>query len=469
MNTSTMTPVAPVSSHSIPIADPIKRDPSVIVLTEVVSRSRLSAYQIRVLLLCALAVVLDGFDVQSMGFVAPAIKQEWHVTPAVFGPIFSASLLGMVVGSLLLSAVADRIGRRPVLIGAVIASGLLTLTTSWANSVEMLLVLRFFTGIGLGAILPNALALTSEYSPAKNKTFLVMMMACCLSIGAAVGGATAALLIPDWGWRSVFLVGGIGPILVGMLMLFLLPESLAVLLLKKQGQKKVMDMLKKISPELQINDDTKIVFGEEKTSGMPIQHLFMEGRAAKTLLLWLMHFANLAILYFLANWLPTLIKDAGLPLRTSVIAGSIMQGASVIGAICLARLITRFGFFRVLPLNYLIGATAIALIGQVATSAQTLFSVVFVVGFCAIGGLNGINALAVESYPVSLRTTGIGWALGIGRFGSILAPLLGGILLANQWSISSLFLIAALPALILAGGLLLMQGLSKRNTANGVL
>jgi len=430
-----------------------------IVLSDIINRGRLGVYQVRILLLCALAVVFDGFDVQAMGFVAPAIRQDWHVGPAVFGPIFSASLIGMVIGSLMLSAVADRYGRRPVLIGAVILSGAVTLATSYAQSVEALLVLRFITGIGLGAILPNALALTSEYSPGRHKTFLVMMMACCLSIGAAVGGATAALLIPDFGWRAVFVVGGIGPIVVGVLMLFMLPESLDVLL-RRQGAAQratVLGILRRIAPQEALADDAHLVYGEARPAGAPIGQLFSEGRRATTLLLWLMHFANLAILYFLANWLPTLVKDAGLPLRTSVIAGTILQIASVFGAVCLARLITRYGYFRVLPASYLAGALAIALIGQVATSPPALFAVVFVVGFCAIGGLNGINALAVASYPVSLRTTGIGWALGVGRFGSILAPVLGGILLANHWSISSLFLVAAVPALVLAGALLVMR------------
>lgn len=435
---------------------------SVIVLSELIEHSRLGSYQIRIMVLCALAVVFDGFDVQAMGFVAPALRQDWQVAPAVFGPIFSASLVGMVIGSLLLSAVADRIGRRPVLIGAVMLSGLITLATSFATSVESLLALRFLTGIGLGAILPNALALTSEYSPGRQKTFLVMMMACCLSIGAAVGGATAALLIPDFGWRSVFVVGGIGPMVIGVLMLFMLPESLNVLVQKPNQRSTVLRILQRIAPQVGVSDHSRIMVGEARAAGAPIGQLFSEGRRGTTLLLWLMHFANLAILYFLANWLPTLVKDAGLPLRTSVIAGTILQIASVLGALCLARLITRYGYFRVLPVSYLVGALAIALIGQVASSPQTLFAVVFVVGFCAIGGLNGINALAVASYPAALRTTGIGWALGVGRFGSILAPMLGGILLARQWSISSLFLVAAVPALVLAGALLVMHGRARR-------
>lgn len=424
---------------------------------EIIERGKLGAFQIRILLLCALAVVFDGFDVQAMGFVAPAIRQEWQVAPAVLGPIFSASLFGMVLGSLLLSALADRIGRRPVLIGAVLASGVITLASSRAESVHALLLLRFLTGIALGAILPNALALVSEYIPGRYKTTLVMLIACCLSIGAAIGGATAALLIPGWGWRAVFVVGGIGPIAIGVTMLFLLPESLAVLLARAQGRAPALRILRRIAPDLQASDEARIVQGGARHEGMPVRHLFSEGRTRTTLLLWLMHFANLAILYFLANWLPTLVREAGMPMQTSVIAGSIMQGASVLGALCLSRLITRHGFFRVLPASYLTGAAAIALIGQVATSPNALFGVVFVVGFCAIGGLNGINALAVASYPASLRATGIGWALGLGRFGSILAPLLGGVLVANQWPIESLFLVAAVPALVLSGTLMLMQ------------
>lgn len=456
MNMPTMTPVIPASAASAASAA-VALAPS-----DIIERGKLGAYQIRILLLCALAVVFDGFDVQAMGFVAPAIKQEWQVGPEVLGPIFSASLFGMVLGSLLLSVLADRIGRRPVLIGAVLASGCVTCASAFADTVPQLMVLRFFTGIGLGAILPNALALISEYSPARYKTTLVMLIACCLSIGAAVGGATAALLIPDWGWRAVFVVGGVGPVVVAALMLFLLPESLAVLLARDAGRQPVLRILQRIAPELRMADDTPLAQAGVKPEGVPVRHLFSDGRTATTLLLWLMHFANLAILYFLANWLPTLVRAEGMPLQTSVIAGSIMQGASVLGALCLARLITHYGYFRVLSSSYLVGAVAIALIGHAATSTPALFCVVFVVGFCAIGGLNGINALAVASYPASLRTTGIGWALGLGRFGSILAPLLGGVLVANQWRIESLFLVAAVPALVLTGALLLMWRLAGK-------
>lgn len=434
-------------------------------ISQIIDASRLGAYQIRILVLCALAVVLDGFDVQAMGFVAPAIRQEWQISPAALGPIFSASLFGMVIGSLVLSAVADRIGRRPVLIGAVIVSGLITLLTSHANSITELLVLRFMTGIALGAILPNALALTSECSPSRHKTFLVMMMACCLSIGAAVGGMTAALLIPQWGWRSMFVVGGIGPILIGGIMLVALPESLEVLRMSPKGREKALVILRRMVPDMSVSPKASFVGSQERQRVEPVGQLFSEGRRTTTLLLWLMHFLNLAILYFLANWLPTLVKDAGLPLQTSVIAGGILQGASVLGAVCLAKLIDRYGFFRVLPLGYLLGAVAIAAIGQVASVPYLLFAAVFVVGFFAIGGLNGINALAVASYPPSLRTTGIGCALGVGRFGSILAPILGGFLVANQWSTASLFLVAATPALLLCLSLLFMRRLAvhKKN------
>lgn len=418
--------------------------------------------QWRILLLCAIAVIFDGFDVQAMGFVAPAIKQAWQLAPEVFGPIFSASLFGMVIGSLLLSAVADRVGRRPVLIGALFASGLISLACAGASTMQELLVLRFCTGIGLGAILPTALALSSEFTPARYKTLVVMMMACCLSIGAAVGGLTAALLIPHWGWRSVLIVGGMGPMLVGLLMWCSLPESMAVLLSKAAGQQRAQAGLRRLFPHLVLAPDTRLACVEGAQAGAPITQLFQQGRAIPTLLFWLMHFANLAILYFLANWLPTLVRESGLPMQTSVVAGAILQGASVLGALCLARLITLYGYFRVLPISYLLGAAGIALIGQVASSADLLFAVVFVVGFCAIGGLNGINALAVASYPFHLRSTGIGWALGVGRFGSILAPVIGGMLLARHWSVEAMFLLASVPALVLVLALLLLRRLQAR-------
>jgi AAHS family 4-hydroxybenzoate transporter-like MFS transporter len=433
-----------------------------LILSDLIDTAKLGSFQKTILFLCSLAVVLDGFDAQAIGFVAPAIKESWGIPSSVLGPVFSASLFGMVLGSLLLSPIADRFGRRPVLIGCVFMSGLVMLATGFATNLEQLIAMRFLTGICLGAIMPNALALTSEYSPIMQRNFLVMLMACGFSLGAAIGGVISAILIPLWGWDSVFFVGGFAPLLLGILMLYVLPESIQVMVLQNLDQKRIILILKKIAPSVVIGPNTRILIEDKKSTGVPVKQLFSDGRTGKTLLLWLMHFMNLADLYFLASWLPTVIRDSGVSMSTAVIAGSMLQIGSVLGAIVLGALISKFGFYKVLPVNYCIGASSIALIGYASHHTPLLFISIFIAGFCAIGGLNGINALAVSSYPNSLRTTGIGWALGVGRLGSISAPLLGGIFIGLKWQTDHLFLIAALPALVLLGALLVMSKLSSK-------
>lgn len=436
--------------------------PDRLILSDLIDEAKLSRFQKIILFLCSLAVVLDGFDAQAIGFVAPAIKESWGISSSVLGPVFSASLFGMVLGSLLLSPAADRFGRRPILIGCVFLSGLVMLATGFVVNLEQLIAMRFLTGICLGAIMPNALALTSEYSPIKQRNFLVMLMACGFSLGAAIGGVISAILISLWGWDSVFFVGGFAPLLLGIYMLYVLPESIQVMVLQDLDRNRIIATLRKIAPHIAIGPNTKIVIEDKKSTGVPVKKLFADGRTRKTLLLWLMHFMNLADLYFLASWLPTVIRDSGVSMSTAVIAGAMLQIGSVLGAIALGALITKFGFYKVLPVNYLIGSVSIALIGYASQNIPLLFISIFIAGFCAIGGLNGINALAVSTYPNSLRTTGIGWALGIGRLGSILAPLLGGVLIGLKWQTEHLFLIAALPALVLLIALLLMSRLNNK-------
>jgi AAHS family 4-hydroxybenzoate transporter-like MFS transporter len=379
----------------------------------------LTAAQRRVLLLVGLAVLMDGFDVQAMGFVAPAIIHAWRIGTATLGPVFGAGLLGMLVGSLSLSVLADRVGRRPVLIGATLFFSLCMLATTRVTSIGELEAIRFVTGLGLGAIMPNAMALADEYSPAGRRVTLMMLVSCGFTGGAVIGGLLSAALIPAFGWQSVFYVGGAFPLIVAALMMRGVPESKEFIANRTAAPPR---------------------------AGTPVTQLFREGRTRTTLLLWAVNFLNLINLYFLANWLPTIATSAGMTTQRAVLLGTTLQVGGVVGTVAMGPVIDRAGFRRVLVPAFLAAGAAIALIGRPGIPVALLFAVVGVAGVCIIGGQPAVNALAASYYPTALRSTGVGWSLGIGRVGSIIGPTLGGELIRRAWPNSSIFAAVAVPA-----------------------
>ncbi|AIY40438.1 4-hydroxybenzoate transporter [Collimonas arenae] len=430
-----------------------------------IDRSRISAFQVVMLILCGICLIIDGFDVQAMGYVAPAIIQEWGIDKANLGPVFGAGLFGMLLGSLTFSILADRIGRRPVLIAATLFFAACMLLTPLAGTVDQLIALRFITGLGLGAIMPNAMALAGEYSPLRKRVTLMMLVSCGFTLGAVLGGLLSAALIPRFGWQSVFHVGGAVPLVIGVLMFFLLPESMQFLVLRGKRLEQVGKWLRRIDPTMVVDQHTRYVVNEKAGKGAPVMQLFQEGRAKVTILLWIINFMNLVNLYFLSNWLPTIAKDAGLSTAMAVMAGTTLQIGGTLGTLIMGQLIDRSSFRRVLIPVFLIAGVAVALIGRPEISLLFLFASIFVAGFCIVGGQPAVNALAGTYYPTTLRSTGIGWSLGVGRIGSIIGPVLGGELIRLNWPNSSIFLVLAVPALVSAAMLMLMQGASTPKDA----
>jgi len=426
---------------------------------DVIDENPLGFAQKIVVLLCTCLVFLDGFDAQAIGYVAPALIRAWHVPPGQFGPVFSAGLVGLMLGAVFIAPLADKYGRRPVILLSTVLFGICSLLTVMVSSVGTLLVFRLVTGIGLGGCMPNAIALTSEYSPRRHRSLLVMAMFTGFTVGSLVAGLASASLIPRFGWQSVFAVGGVLPLLAAPLMFFALPESLRFLVQSGRHTEQVAGLMRRINPSAPTHPEQRYYVAGGSTARASVGSLFREGRLVSTLLLWTIFFMSLLDIYLLVNWLPTAITAGGATIETAIIVGTMLQVGGLVGPLPLGWLLDRTSARAAMIPAYLLAAACIACIGIFATTSIALTMLaVFGAGFGVLGGQTAANAVSAATYPTRVRSTGVGWALGVGRLGSIIGPALAGIMIGKHVSLHTLFLVSAIPALCAA---LAAAGLSQ--------
>jgi AAHS family 4-hydroxybenzoate transporter-like MFS transporter len=436
-------------------------------IAERIDKSRLGTFQLTIFIVCGVCLFMDGFDTQAIAYVAPTIIREWKIQSSALATVFSAAPFGVLIGSLLFSMLADKIGRRPVLIGVTLYYAVLTLITAKATTVNELLVIRFIAGIGLGGIMPNAVSLVGEYSPGRARIVVMMVVGNCFSAGAAIGGFLAAQLIQSYGWRSVFYFGGTVPLIVSLAMLLALPESLQFLAVRGKDLYKIRRWLQRIDPSAPMSESTQYVVPEKAHKGVPWIQLFHEGRAVGTLLLWVINFMNLLNLYFLTLWLPTVVADIGYSTPIAVRVGATLQLAGAIGAFLQGWLVHRLGFVTVLATGFGLASLNIALIGYPGISLALLVLVVSIAGLGVVGGQSGVNAFSATFYPTDIRSTGVGAGLGVGRVGAIVGPYFGGRLIGLHWTNQQLFLASAVPALISALVMTAMHWVVKPKALTG--
>jgi len=446
--------------------------PSNINVTAFIDRQPLSAFQVGVVVLCFLIVAIDGFDTAAIGFIAPAIRAEWQLTPAHLAPLFGAGLGGLMAGAFLFGPLADRFGRKTILTLSVLFFGMASLASAWSPDLWTLVALRFLTGLGLGGAMPNAITLTSEYCPEKRRSFLVTTMFCGFTVGSALGGLASAWLIGAFGWRSVLMVGGLAPLALSVALVALLPESVRYLVMaggrvKGGTDDRIAAVLRRIAPSEDLRGATFRI-GESRTVSSPVGHLFKPELLRGTLLFWLTFFMSLLVIYLLSSWLPTLLRGTGMSLRTAALVTTMFQTGGTVGAIVLGWLMDRINPHYVLASSYALAGLCIAAIGSLTDSTLGLGLAVFCAGFCVSGSQVGANALSASFYPTDCRATGVSWANGMGRLGSVVGSVGGATLMGLGLPMSVLFLLVGVPA-VLAGITMLALGLTRGRQAQARL
>jgi MFS transporter, AAHS family, 4-hydroxybenzoate transporter len=417
---------------------------------------RIGGLQIRVAALCALVQVCDGYDVNSIGVSVPSLTHAWHLPGPAFTVAFLWSSIGIMIGALSAGPIGDRVGRRPLLISSLTIFGVASLLTAFAGSLLMMTILRFFTGLGIGGGFAGAASLTGDYAPHRRRALMIMVSFTGAPIGGFLCGQLAGVLLPTFGWPSVFFLGGVVPLVIVVALALWLPESPRFLAAKADPSPREAALLQRLA----IAPGRGAVERLDVADGNPIKMLFGPGYALQTVLMWIIFFCSLMNLFLFVYWMPEVLHLTGMTPATAARATSFRELGAIFAVVYLGALIDRFGPERALAWHYAAGIVFIALIALVVMPYLLLVIVIFFSGMTIIGSQTGANAACGKLYPARMRTSGLGWALGIGRLGGIAAPILGGYLLTTGMAPTRIFLSACLFAIIaaIATGLLALRG-----------
>jgi AAHS family 4-hydroxybenzoate transporter-like MFS transporter len=405
---------------------------------------------------------LDGFNTQAISYIVPALSKEWHLPREILGSIFSAALVGLMVGYLAVAPLSSRFGHKRMMLASTLVFAIFTMLTVFCTNVTELIALRFLTGIGLGAAAPSAIALTCEFAPKRLRSTFVLLVYCGFSLGFVVAGVAAGALMPSPGWKALMMVGAIAPLALLVALAWLLPESLAFLQRQPDPAPRMRAVFVRLFPRLDVPSNATFRFEDVSDRRASVVDLVRGRTSAGTLLLWVIFFLNLAEFYFIQSWLPTMLTGLHYAPSTVVWATAMPTIAGVVSAVPLGLAMDRVGPYTTLAVTYVAGTVFLWLVGGAFSgSVAWLMVTVFCAGFCISGGQKSVIALAAVYYPLDLRSTGVGWALGIGRLGGIAGPLIAGMLYSAHWSPAEIFRFAALPVLVAGAGVFLMGRLGR--------
>ena len=419
----------------------------VIQVEQLVDDQKIDWFNINLLIWSFLAMFGDGYDISALAFAAPELVRDWNLESATLGPAFSASLFGILFGAPLLGYCGDRFGRKPAIIAGCVIYGLCTLAIIGASNLQQVIVLRFLTGIGIGGLMPNTIALNSELSPKRFRATLTVLMFTGITLGSGAPSVISAWLVPHYGWEILFVVGGAVPLLIAFCLIFMLPESIKYLAQFPGKRDKLLKIARRIRKDITINDNTEFMITPiPRDTGIGIKAIFSGGLAFITPLLWLCFGTALMANFFLNSWMPLLFESNGVPPEQAAIASGFYHVGGTIGGIIISVLLDRFGIVVIAAL-FALACPAVAAIGVENLSFGMLTLMSTLAGITVLGAQFGNNASAGLLYPTSFRSKGVGWAFAIGRFGSIAGPLLGGVLIGMKLPMQELFLAAAIPLL----------------------
>ncbi|CAO3440966.1 MFS transporter [Azospirillum endophyticum] len=432
-------------------------------VTEAIDNAPFGGFQWMVAVVCGSVLIVDGYDVFVAGTVLPALMTEWGLSKPQAGTLQAWALFGMMFGALIFGSLADKIGRKK---GIAICFALFTLSTllaGFASSPTQFGIFRFVAGLGCGGLMPNTAALMNEYAPKRLRSTMVALMFSGYSLGGMVAAGLGIGLIPSYGWKPMFFVAAL-PLLMLPLILWKLPESLGFLI--RQGkQEQARAIYAKIATSAPLGADDRLVFTETKGGSASVAELFRHQRAVSTLMLWSAFFCCLLLVYLLSSWLPKVLQDVGYAEQASLLSLFSLNFGGMLGAIMGGWLGDRFGLPKVVVGFFLAAAVSIALIGF-GLPAPLLFAMVFIAGATTIGTQILLYASVAQLYNFSVRSTGVGWASGVGRIGAIVGPTLGGVLLAQELPLQQNFLIFAIPAALSALAMLVFAVSNVRRSAN---
>ncbi len=430
-------------------------------VSRIVDTAPLRPFHVWLTFWCLLAMMSDGFDLLNASIAGPAIIKDWGISRAALGPVFSASLVGFFVGAPFFGYLGDRFGRRVAIISSLILIGVTTFACAWARDLQELLWLRFFSGLGLGGVLPNVIALMGEFTPVRYRATMMVVMSMGISLGGAVPGLVGVTLMPAYGWPVIFIVGGIIPIMIGLCLIFAIPESIKFMVLRGGRDEVVRRLVQKLDPSAPVEPATQFVLdqseGSAATRGSPLA-LFRNGWAIVTVLVWLIFVLNLMANNLMNAWLPMIVQSAGHGTAQGSFAGSLYQLGGSAGGLVLGILMDRIGL-KILTIIFAIAAPVLAFTGFVGSSESLLLVMAFSSGCVVVGTQNALNAGAGLIYPTALRANGVGYALGVGRVGSITGPLIGSLLTSLAMPLQVFFYVTAIAPLlcVVASTILLKQ------------
>jgi MFS transporter, AAHS family, 4-hydroxybenzoate transporter len=413
-------------------------------VSRLLDRRGLAPFHIRLLAWSLALVLIDGYDIASIAFAAPSLMRAWSLEPADFGPVFSASLGGVLFGSALFGWIGDRYGRKTALVGANLLFGVFTLAAAFATAPGQMFWLRLLAGLGIGGVIPNVVAVNAECAPPRLRATLAIVAVAGVPLGGAIAGLVSARLVPAFGWPILFYIGGIVPIAIAVAALAGLPESIKFMALHQRHHRRLRALLEQLEPGLKGAEHHRFVIEDERQfPGFNPVYLFREGLAVVTPLTWLLFALNLMGFYFLLSWTPTLLTAARLPPADAALAGTVLQVGGTVGGLTLSRWIQRRHFLG-LTVMFVMAVPVVGAIGYAGLTSRTaLLATTFIAGFLVLAIQSGLNVLGAMIYPTSLRANGSGWQLGIGRIGSIAGPLIGGLFAGT--AVQTLYMWSALP------------------------